>query len=273
MFKLFKNIHEKRIKSMINKEFNKKIIDEALKYLEQEIEKIESEIIPLENDASLLARSESLIYTLNEKTLCFNKKDRLDTMAYYSSEVEKIINDDFIENKALLNSITNSYKALKPKLIELKGLRVYYDIIKGKNLFNAFLEENNFDNKSRADKRKITQELRNINGLFYERTGLYFLEERCFGDKDVDGNIKTAIVLKDEWVPYSKSYSLKENEYKIIEDNQDLLELYKELYLKNNQINATHLEYIRNINRQKELRHRTINEIVSINSKDSLIRR
>ena len=273
VLKLVKIIKDFKIKSMLDKGFNKKVIDEALNHLEKEIEVLEQDIIPLESDVSQLARSESLRYTLNEKTLCFSKEDSLNTMAYYSSDTGKIINDAFIEDKELLSTIANNYRLLKPKLIELKGLKVYHDIISGKNLFNAYLKEINFDNQSRIEKRKINREIRIINGEFFERTSLFLLDNNMFGDKDVDGNIKTGIILNDEWTPYSNRFAQRIKEQEIIDDNQDLLDQFKNLYFRKKEITNIHGEHIRDINKQSELRHRVINEVLTINSKDSLIRK
>lgn len=267
MLKLVKVFKELRIKSILNEGFNKDVINEALAYLNQKEEELNDDIIPLENDIAALAKSESLTYHFADDSLSFEKDDgtKFGKLSYYKDGA--FVNDSIIENKNFLNIIANQYKIVQPKLKELKELKIMRDIVNGKFIFDAYIEELDFDKKVQPKIRKCNRELRSLSGQIFGRTGLYRFNDyehiEMFGTKNVDGQIETAIFYApaNGWYPYSKGLNKKEDEQKAIRDNEDLLNEYSDLLSERDDLLLSGRIKYQHIVSMKNLRHELLNKL------------
>ena len=267
MLKLVKGLKELRIKSMLNNEFNKDAINEALAFLDKKEEELNDDIIPLENDIAALAKSESLTYLFTDEDLIFEKEDgtKFGKLTHCKNGVFE--NDSFIENKNFLKSIANQYKETQPKMKELKELKIMRNIVNGKFVFDAYIDEINFDRQSRPSLRKFNRGLRSLSEQIYQNTGLYRFSDyehiEMFGTKDVDGQIETAIfyVPGNGWHTYSNNPKIKQREKEKIEENEDLLEKFSKLLsTKRDVLISLEIKYQRVVD-MKKLRHKVINDL------------
>ena len=282
MFEFFKQLSDRKLQKKVDEsltEENRGYINTAIEAVNDEIKYIDdtvgTEMTNLKDDILALSRLTALQHIYDADKLVFYAKTSYCEIVIAKYQDGKFVIPKMAGNNSVyinilkhydkqLKSIAEKYKHLRPFMQYRQKLLSMKKIILGKNVYDAYIYEYNFEKQAKEKLNKINKNLLNIKERIFNDTGFYEIKSNVFGNVDVDGQVINAIVLKDKWLPYSTDLTKVNQEEKIIFEHNQILNEYRSEYKKidgiSNEQNNITLNINKHINVITKIREKKIYE-------------